>query len=152
MISDISANHSIIYFIPSPSIMGTRLTTLGADSGVPGFTRIFSSTGIRKSFWIGVVLIFITLTVRDLIDLIKDYVQYPVTVNVRIADSRVLPFPAITICNLNLVHRSRFCAAKNVEKPEIIENILCAKIGDMLNQCKISNVSFFDYFCCCCCS
>ncbi|KAH7643354.1 amiloride-sensitive sodium channel alpha subunit-like protein [Dermatophagoides farinae] len=120
--------------------MGTRLTTLGADSGVPGFTRIFSSTGIRKSFWIGVVLIFITLTVRDLIDLIKDYVQYPVTVNVRIADSRVLPFPAITICNLNLVHRSRFCAAKNVEKPEIIENILCAKIGDMLNQCKISNM------------
>lgn len=123
--------------------MGSKFAMLGADSGIPGFSRISSTFGTRKSFWIGVVLIFIFLTVRDLFDLLKDYVQYPVTVNVRVADSRVLPFPAITICNLNLVHRGRFCAANHIEKPEIIDNILCAKIGDMLNECKISNVSNF---------
>lgn len=70
----------------------------------------------------------------------KDYGQYPVTVNVRVADSRVLSFPAVTICNLNLVHRGRFCASKDIDKPEIIENILCANIGDLLNSCEISNM------------
>ncbi|KAF7495560.1 Amiloride-sensitive sodium channel subunit gamma [Sarcoptes scabiei] len=120
--------------------MGSRMTILGAESGVPGLSPIFNSTGLRKLFWILVLLIFITLTVRDLYDLIEDFVQFPVTVNVRVADSRVLPFPAITICNLNLVHRSRFCASKHLKKPEVIENILCAKIGDMLNQCKIPSL------------
>ncbi|KAJ6225061.1 hypothetical protein RDWZM_003606 [Blomia tropicalis] len=63
-----------------------------------------------------------------------------ITVNVRVADSRVLSFPAVTICNLNLVHRGRFCASKEIDKPEIIENILCANIGDLLNTCEISNM------------
>lgn len=126
--------------------MGSQLTKLGSESGVPGLSRIASSgTRFGKLFWTVVVFIFVALTVHDLIDLIEDYVQYPVTVNVRVADSRVLPFPAITICNLNLVHRGRFCAAKDIEKPEIIENILCAKIGDMLNQCEISKVSQLNF-------
>ena len=120
--------------------MGSKLTKFGAESGVPGLSTITNSKGARKFFWTFVVLIFITLTVHDLIDLIEDYVQYPVTVNVRVADSRVLSFPAVTICNLNLVHRGRFCASKEIDKPEIIENILCANIGDLLNTCEISNM------------
>lgn len=127
----------------SKSIMGSKLAKLGSESGVPGLSRIsISKSRFGKLFWAVVIFIFVALTVHDLIDLIEDYVQYPVTVNVRVADSRVLPFPAITICNLNLVHRGRFCSAKHIDKPEIIENILCAKIGDTLNQCNISTVSF----------
>lgn len=120
--------------------MGTKLTKFGSESGVPGLSTITSSSGLRKLFWTAVVLLFIGLTVHDLIDLVEDYVQYPVTVNVRVADSRVLSFPAVTICNLNLVHRGRFCASKEIDKPEIIENILCANIGDLLNSCEISNM------------
>ena len=123
-----------------PKVMGTKLTKFGSESGVPGLSTITSSSGLRKLFWTVVVLLFIGLTVHDLIDLVEDYVQYPVTVNVRVADSRVLSFPAVTICNLNLVHRGRFCASKEIDKPEIIENILCANIGDLLNSCEISNM------------
>lgn len=121
--------------------MGARLTTLSSDSGVPGLSHIASSSGVRKFFWTTIVLIFVALTVHDLIDLIQDYVQYPVTVNVRVADSRVLPFPAITICNLNPVHRGRFCAAEHIDKPDLVKNILCANLGDLLNACKVNDVS-----------
>lgn len=121
--------------------MGSKLTKYGSESGVPGLSHITSSNGLRKLFWTAIALLFVALTAHDLIDLIQDYVQYPVAVNVRIADSRVLPFPAITICNLNLVHRGRFCAAEHIEKPEIIKNVLCVNIGDLLNSCKISGVS-----------
>ena len=120
--------------------MGTNLTKFGSESGVPGLSTITNSKGPRKLLWTLIVFIFTALTVHDLIDLIEDYVQYPVTVNVRVADSRVLSFPAVTICNLNLVHRGRFCAAKDLDKPEIIENILCANIGDLLNTCEISKM------------
>lgn len=123
--------------------MGTRLTKLGSESGVPGLSHITSSGGVRKFFWTSIVLIFVALTVHDLIDLIQDYVQYPVTVNVRVADSRVLPFPAITICNLNPVHRGRFCAAEHIEKPDLVKNILCANLGDLLSACKVNAVSCF---------
>src|SRR5699024_8493057 len=33
-----------------------------------------------------------------------------------------------------------FCASKDIQKPDIIENILCANIGDLLNSCEISNM------------
>lgn len=121
--------------------MGGRLAKYSKESGVPGLSTIFNAKGTRRGVWAIVFLVFVGLTIRDLIDMIKDYRQYPVTVSVRVTDSRVLPFPAVTVCNLNAVHRGRFCNTKNVKKPEVVSKILCANLGDLLDSCEISKVS-----------
>jgi hypothetical protein len=123
--------------------MGSKLAKLGAESGVPGLSHIFNAKGIRKGIWAFVFILFFSLTTRDLIDMLKDYTQFPVTVSVRVTDSRVLPFPAVTVCNLNSVHRGRFCNNKRVEKPENVAKILCANLGDLLDSCEISKVLIF---------
>ena len=120
--------------------MGSKLTKLASESGVPGLSHIFGTKGLRKGVWAFVFILFVSLTIRDLIDMLKDYTQFPVSVSVRITDSRVLPFPAVTVCNLNAVHRGRFCNNKEIEKPHNVAKILCANLGDLLDSCEISKV------------
>ena len=120
--------------------MGSKLTKLASESGVPGLSHIFATKGVRKGVWAFVFILFVSLTIRDLIDMLKDYTQFPVSVSVRITDSRVLPFPAVTVCNLNAVHRGRFCNNKQIEKPQNVAKILCANLGDLLDSCEISKV------------
>lgn len=124
--------------------MGNRFTSLCSESGVPGLSHIFSVKGTRRFVWAAVFIAFVGLTIRDLIDMIRDYAEFPVTVSVRVADSRVLPFPAVTVCNLNAVHRGRFCTSKNVKKPENVAKILCANLGDLLDSCEVSKVNLFS--------
>ena len=120
--------------------MGSKMTKLASESGVPGLSHIFGVKGVRKGVWAFVFILFVSLTIRDLIDMLKDYTQFPVSVSVRITDSRVLPFPAVTVCNLNAVHRGRFCNNKDIEKPHNVAKILCANLGDLLDSCEISKV------------
>lgn len=49
----------------------------------------------------------------------------------------MLKFPAVTVCNLNPVHKTRFCSAKNISKPENIEKILCASLDSLMEVCNV---------------
>ena len=44
----------------------------------------------------------------------------------------------VTVCNLNAVHRGRFCSSEDLEKPKNVEKILCATLTDLFEVCKIT--------------
>ncbi|KAI1292797.1 Degenerin mec-4 [Halotydeus destructor] len=121
--------------------MGNVYATLFRDSSVPGLSTIFGTHSKSRKFILTLVFVVLTfLTVKDLFIIVVEYFQFPITVSVLVADSRVLPFPAVTVCNLNAVHRGRYCSNKDIMKPENIEKILCASLNDLLDVCKIHEV------------
>ena len=122
------------------SVMGNVYGQLFRDSSIPGLSLIFATKSKTRKIILTIVFsILALLTVKDLYKIVIDYFHFPITVSVLVADSRVLPFPAVTICNLNAVHRGRFCFNKRIDKPSNVEQILCASLNDLLEVCKISD-------------
>ena len=117
--------------------MGNHASLL-QQSQIPGLSAIFgTSSASRKTVLVLVFSLLTYLTLRDLESIVADYFRYPITVSVLVTESRVLPFPAVTVCNLNPVHRGRFCTS-DLEKPANIEQILCSSLSDLFEVCKIT--------------
>lgn len=120
-------------------VMGNVYGALFRDSSIPGLSSIFATPSkTRRIVLTSVFAILLFMTTKDLYSIVIDYFQFPITVSVLVADSRVLPFPAVTICNLNAVHRGRFCSSKRINKPANVEQILCASLNDLFDICKIT--------------
>ena len=119
--------------------MGNQHAILFRESTIPGLSTAYSARSKKRRLiiWTVFFILFI-LTAKDLIQIITDYFHFPITVSVLVAESRVLPFPGVTVCNLNPVHRGRFCSSKEIEKPENVEKILCATLTDLFEVCKIT--------------
>lgn len=86
------------------------LNKLFAESSVPGVRDIAGARSLlRKIFWLISFFFFGILALKDISQLVSEYYVYPITVDVRLRDSRRLLFPAITVCNLNIVRYSALC-------------------------------------------
>ncbi|RWS27383.1 amiloride-sensitive sodium channel alpha subunit-like protein, partial [Leptotrombidium deliense] len=119
--------------------MGSNLVKLFRESSIPGISTIASiQSKPRRTVWMITLIVFFALTAYDLYQIISDFLSFPIIVSVLVTDSRVLPFPAVTVCNLNPVHRGRFCSNMNIEKPPQVETILCATLDTVLEVCEIS--------------
>nr|XP_006815422.1 PREDICTED: acid-sensing ion channel 3-like [Saccoglossus kowalevskii] len=59
----------------------------------------------RRCFWLLVVLTGAGFLVYQIVRSVNLYLDYPVNVDVKITYANDLPFPAITICNMNLLRR-----------------------------------------------
>lgn len=91
---------------PPPS----NLWVLFGESSVPGVRDIaVSRSFLRRLFWICSFFFFGFLALRDISQLVSEYYTYPITVDVRLRDSRRLQFPAVTVCNLNIVRYTALC-------------------------------------------
>ena len=87
-----------------------NLNKLFAESSVPGVRDIAGARSVvRKIFWLISFFFFGILALKDISQLVSEYYVYPITVDVRLRDSRRLLFPAITVCNLNIVRYSALC-------------------------------------------
>jgi hypothetical protein len=87
-----------------------NLRKLFAESSVPGVRDIAGARSLlRKIFWLISFFFFGILALKDISQLVSEYYVYPITVDVRLRDSRKLLFPAITVCNLNIVRYSALC-------------------------------------------
>ncbi|XP_076348636.1 degenerin-like protein unc-105 isoform X2 [Tachypleus tridentatus] len=119
------------------------LSALFSESSVPGLANIANTGGIRRILWLLAFLILSGFTCNDLYNLFSDYLTYPVTVNIKVADSRLLPFPAVTICNLNPIQKDNFCSSTNLKKPVLLEKLLCANIANLMSnqQCKLPDLA-----------
>ena len=74
--------------------MTNRLIDLFRQSSIPGFSNLFTAKSlVRKLLWTIVIFIFIYLTSHSLLEIIGEYIQFPITVNVLVSESRVLKFP-----------------------------------------------------------
>lgn len=119
--------------------MGSRYSTLFKESTIPGLSTIFASKPrTSKLLLMNVLIILVILTFKDLYSIASDYFNYPITVSVLVTESRVLPFPAVTVCNLNPIHRGRFCSSNDILKPENIDKIVCTDLTDLFEVCKIT--------------
>ena len=106
------------------------LIRLFGESSVPGVRDIaLSRSFLRRLFWVGSFFFFGFLALRDISQLVSEYYTYPITVDVRLRDSRRLQFPAVTICNLNIVRYSALCIANvSVIKDSMIPRDLRDKL------------------------
>lgn len=119
--------------------MGSRYSSLFKESTIPGLSTIFASKPrTSKLLLLNVLIILVVLTFKDLYSIASDYFTYPITVSVLVTESRVLPFPAVTVCNLNPIHRGRFCSSSDIAKPENIDKIICTDLTDLFQVCKIT--------------
>lgn len=116
-----------------------RMMTLGVDGGlgnpyalselfsqseIPGFREIFASDSyLRKFCWIVAFLIMTILSLNDMTTLITEFYDYPITVDVRLRDSARLPFPSVTVCNLNVVRSSSLCSSSATSKFDMTNKI-----------------------------
>ena len=92
------------------------LSELFSQSEIPGFREIFSSNSyLRKFCWVVAFLFMTVLSFNDISELVREYFSYPITVNVRLRDTARLPFPAVTVCNLNVVRYSGLCSSSKFE-------------------------------------
>ncbi|XP_076328277.1 degenerin-like protein unc-105 isoform X2 [Tachypleus tridentatus] len=115
------------------------LSVLLAESGVPGLANIASTRRTRRILWTLAFVVLSGFMCHDLYKLFNDYISYPVTVTVKVADSRVLPFPAVTVCNLNPVQKDSFCSNPDIKKPPVLEKLLCVNVEKLLanKQCTL---------------
>lgn len=111
------------------------LTALFADSSIPGLREIsHSDRCIRKIVWFFVFALLGFMALRDIHQLLSEFYRYPVTVDVRIRESRKLPFPAVTVCNLNIVRYSALCnSTLNISMPIELQEKLCGTVATALN-------------------
>lgn len=80
------------------------------ESSVPGLREIYSSGNIlRKLCWIIGFFMLSFMALKDIHQLLTEFYMYPISTDVRIKDSKRLPFPSVTVCNLNSVRYSALC-------------------------------------------
>lgn len=100
------------------------LSELFSQSEIPGFREIFASDSyLRKFCWIVAFLFMTVLSLNDMTELITEYYEYPITVDYRLRDSARLPFPAVTVCNLNVVRFSALCSGSSTSRFNLTNQI-----------------------------
>ncbi|XP_067000080.2 amiloride-sensitive sodium channel subunit alpha-like [Anabrus simplex] len=73
-------------------------------SSVPGLPTIARASGFSVALWAVLLLAGIMLTGRDVYTVTAQYLNFPVLTAVTLDQAAALPFPAVTVCNLNRVH------------------------------------------------
>lgn len=122
-----------------PHIDPYALSELFSQSEIPGFREIFASDSyLRKFCWIVAFLIMTVLTLNDIIELITEYYNHPITVDVRHRDSARLPFPAVTVCNLNVVRSSALCKSQSNSRFDL-SNQIPSELRDKLCGIQVQN-------------
>ena len=100
---EIVANSSLI--IPHIILLQFELI-LGAvtpkNSSCPNLGKgVSSKSNLKKAYWIILFLIGTYYTILNVIVTFQDYFQYEVTTDTALSFEKSVPFPAISICNLN---------------------------------------------------
>ena len=133
--------HNIIIYREEKKDAKT-LKSLFSHSNVPGLRELALSDGImRKVYWLIAFLGLGFICLSDIHQLLSEFYSYPITVDVRLREERKLPFPLVTVCNLNTVRFSAICnSTLNISIPIELKQKLC---GISLNE-EPSNTSSTD--------
>ena len=77
----------------------TEFTTIGGIGQV-----IVSKEKAWKLFWSIITTTFMTLTIYQVIKVVKEYLEYDVTTKLSVEPEDVMQMPSVTICNNNRIH------------------------------------------------
>ena len=116
----------------------STLKSLFSQSNVPGLRELaLSDHIIRKIYWLIAFLGLGILCLTDIHQLLSEFYSYPITVDVRLRETRKLQFPYVTVCNLNIVRFSAICnSTLNISIPLELKTKLC---GLSLTEETINN-------------
>ncbi|CAG0922950.1 unnamed protein product [Notodromas monacha] len=93
-----------------------------------GFPHWFLPMGfLRKGFWIALVLIFVYCMFAQSMQTWDNYMTYPKTVSVYVMDEDKADFPAVTVCNFNMLSKSRLLYQEKTDRtqlPRQLEDVL----------------------------
>ncbi len=74
----------------------------GKETSIAGLNNASKARSpIRSILWLIIFAIFMGLTLRQVVLVIIDFYDYPVLTNIDLAHRSEVPFPAVTVCNLN---------------------------------------------------
>ena len=77
---------------------------------------------VRVCIWLTIFVLLVALTINDVVQLVQDYLSYPVDVSTTLEHEDTVDFPSVTICNRNIVSCQnlqtfvkKYCEAKKVQ-------------------------------------
>lgn len=73
-----------------------------------GFNRIASTQSVRRMLWVAIVVVAVGGFLYHISFLTSNYFSYPIMTATEEVHAEELHFPAITVCNLNLLRKSTF--------------------------------------------
>jgi hypothetical protein len=72
---------------------------------IPGLQNIHHASGrLAACIWTLLFIVGLACTVRDVYTTSTEYLAYPVTTSMTMDQVAALPFPSVTVCNLNRIH------------------------------------------------
>ncbi|KAH6939171.1 hypothetical protein HPB50_016414 [Hyalomma asiaticum] len=103
---------------------------LYSQSTVPGFLQMAQARNpFRIIIWFVAFVGLGSVALSNLYELMHEYFQYPLTVNIRLEDVTNVEFPAVTICNLNPVRKSLLCG-QETDLDYTLQEFLCNKTAE----------------------
>ena len=84
------------------SVIWNITLSYGRESSIAGFNNAFKAKSrIRSILWITIFAILGIITIIQFVNVIVDYSQHPVITHIDLSHKPSVPFPAVTVCNLN---------------------------------------------------
>ena len=84
------------------SVIWNITLSYGRESSIAGFNNAFKAKSrIRSFLWITIFAVLGIMTIVQFVNVIVDYYQYPVITMIDLSHKPSVPFPAVTVCNLN---------------------------------------------------
>lgn len=84
------------------SVIWNITLSYGRESSIAGFNNAFKAKSrIRSVLWITIFAVLGIMTIVQFVNVIVDYYQYPVITMIDLSHKPSVPFPAVTVCNLN---------------------------------------------------
>ncbi|XP_040583485.1 epithelial sodium channel subunit gamma-like [Lepeophtheirus salmonis] len=85
-------------------ILSEVCKNFGKKTSIAGLNHaVNSSSHLRRFAWLSIFFILMVFTFQTFLDTVLDFTSYPVLTSVNVTRKFNLPFPAVTICNLNRV-------------------------------------------------
>ncbi len=105
-----------------------------SSSTADGVVYIFiGKSYIRKAFWLLIVLTCASACLYNIIDRIQFLASSPTTTTFKLTRQQKIDFPAVTICNLNMLRRDYL---RNLSLSDAVFNLLLSETQDGEGNCS----------------
>jgi len=80
------------------------------------YLHSFYTGGLKKIFWVLVMLGMAAALLYNVVELTKKYLSYPISVKFSVDHQQQLTFPMVAVCNMSPIKKSSLEAAQTVKR------------------------------------
>ncbi|XP_049268812.1 acid-sensing ion channel 2-like [Rhipicephalus sanguineus] len=89
---------------------------LATDAGLPGAEALVKGGVLRRLLWTGALLTLVYYSASEMCATFSEYFAYSVAIAFEYNTNESFQMPDVTVCNLNPLRRSRYCALHASER------------------------------------